>query len=158
MFAALTLVRLREAVTESNLTGTKSWVSADHVKATDLPLAKATEKVLGSMHAVLLRTKEAMDQELEGMGGSLGVMEKGEKSEKRTGLRRTKAAEVRVVRYLEDLRSPRTDWKAENLAEDEDPKGQRGQKTLASLRLQHGSGIIPETDEERAESERLDES
>ena len=115
MFAALTVVRLREAVIEANLIGTKSWVSANDVKATDLPLAKAAEKVIGSMHAILVKTKEARDRELGGMGGPLGVMEKEKDSEKRLGLRRTKAAEVRVVQSLEDLRSPRTEWKAEAL-------------------------------------------
>ena len=118
MFAALTVVRLREAVTEADLSGTKSWVSSDDVRAIELPLAKAVEKVIGSMHAILVKTKEARDQELEGMCGPLGVMEKEKDSEKGLGLRRTKAAEVRVVRCLEDLRLPHTDWKAEALSGD----------------------------------------
>lgn len=165
MFAALTVVRLREAVTEANLSGTKSWVSPDDVEATHLPLAKAVEKVIGSMHAILVKTKEARDRELEGMGGPLGIMEKEKDSEKRTGLRRTKAAEVRVVRCLEDLRSPRTEWKAEALAADEDSKGQRGETTekkgagerqglglqhLAGLRLEQDTSAEPETDEDKA--------
>lgn len=112
MFAALTIVRLREAVTEAKLGHKRSWVSPDDVEATDLPLAKAAEKVLGSMHAVLVKTKEARDAELEGMGWSLGPLEREKDSEKRMWLRRTKAAEVRIVRYLEDLREPRTEWKA----------------------------------------------
>ena len=128
MFAALTVVRLREAVTEADLSGTKSWISADDIQATDLPLAKAAEKVIGSMNAVLAKTKEAKDQELEGMGGPLGVMEKEKDSEKRLGLRRTKAAEVRVVRCLEDLKSPSIDWKAEALAGDEESDGQGGRR------------------------------
>ena len=126
MFAALTVVRLREAVTKANLSDTKSWISPNDVGATDLPLAKAAEKVIGSMHAVLTKTKEARDQELEGMSGPLGVMENEKDSEKRSALRRTKAAEVRVVRCLQDLRSPRIDWKTEALAGD-DLEGQRGQ-------------------------------
>lgn len=125
MFAALTVVRLREAVTEADMSGTKSWVSPDDVKATDLPLAKAAEKVVGSMHAILVKTKEARDLELEGMGGPLGAIEKEKDSEKRLGLRRTKAAEVRVVRCLEDLKSPCTDWKAEALVGDEGSEVQR---------------------------------
>lgn len=115
MFAALTVVRLREAAIEANLTGTKSWVSPDNVRATDLPLAVATEKVLGSMHVVLSKTKEARDHELELMGGPLGAIEKEKDSEKRQGLRKTKAAEVKVVRCLGDLREPSIDWKAEPL-------------------------------------------
>lgn len=173
MFAALTVVRLREAVMEANLSGTKSWVSPNDVKATDLPLAKAAEKVIGSMHAILVKTKEASDQELEGMGGPLGVMEKEKDSQKRLGLRRTKAAEVRVVRCLEDLRSPRTVWKAEALAGDEEPDGHRGPTTmetfaedreglglqhLAGLRLEQDTSAVPETDKEKAEPERIDEN
>ena len=169
MFAALTVVRLREAVTEAKLSGTKSWVSPNNVKATDLPLAKAAEKVIGSMHAILLKTKEARDQELAGMGGPLGVMEKEKNSEKRLGLRRTKAAEVRVVRCSEDLRSPRTDWKAEALAGEEDSKWQRGQamegagvgereglglQHLAGVRLEQETNAGPETDREKAEPKK----
>lgn len=115
MFAALAVVRLREAVTEANLNRTKSWVSPDNVKGVDLPLAKAAEKVLGSMHTILSKTKEARDRELGGMGGPLGAMEKEKDSEKSLGLRRTKAAEVKLVRCLGDLRDPSLDWKAEAL-------------------------------------------
>ena len=169
MFAALIVVRLREAVTEANLTGTKSWVSSNDVKATDLPLAKAAEKVVGSMHAILVKTKEARDQELERLGGPLGVLEKEKDSEKRLGLRRTKAAEVRVVRCLDDLRSPRTDWRAKALAGDDDFQGQRGQTTgqksdaereglglqhLAGLRLEQDTRAVPE----EAEPEHLDKT
>ena len=109
MFAALTVVRLREAVGQANLDHTKSWVSPDDVEAVELPLAKAAEKVLGSMHTVLSKTKEARDRELEGMNR---LMEQEKDSEKRLRLRRTKAAEVRVVRCLGDLREPRCDWNA----------------------------------------------
>ncbi len=116
MFAALTVVRLREAITQANLNNTKSWVSPDEVEAVDLPLAKAVEKVLGSMHTVLSKTKEARDRELEGMSGR---MEQEKDSEKRVWLRQTKAAEVRVVRCLGDLRNPKCDWKAEAFNENE---------------------------------------
>ena len=173
MFAALIVVRLREAVTEANLSATKSWVSSNDVKTTDLPLAKAVEKVVGSMHAILVKTKEARDQELEGLGGPLGVMEKEKDSEKRLGLRRTKAAEVRVVRCLEELRSPRTNLKAEALAGDEDFAGIRGQTTqetgdrkredlgsqhLAGLRVEQDTETVPETNKEKAEPGHLDET
>ena len=116
MFAALTVVRFREAITNAKLKGIKSWLSPDDVEASDLPLAKAAEKVLGSMHTVLSKTKEARDQELEGMAG---VMEKEKDSEKRIWLRKTKAAEVKVVRCLEDLREPKLDWKAVAFDENE---------------------------------------
>ena len=117
MFAALTVVRLREAITQANLNNAKSWVSPDEVEAVDLPLAKAAEKVLGSMHTVLAKTKEARDRELEAMSGR---MEQEKDSEKRVWLRKTKAAEVRVVRCLGDLREPKCDWKAEAFSENEE--------------------------------------
>ena len=112
MFAGLTVVRLREAVLEMELGGKKSWISPDNIQATDLPLAKAAEKVLGSMHAVLVYTKQARDQELGRLGGPLGAMEKEKDSEKRLRLRRTKAAEVRVVRCLGYLKESNIEWKA----------------------------------------------
>ena len=168
MFAALTVVRLREAVAEADLSGTKSWISSDDVKATKLPLAKATEKVIGSMHAILVKTKEARDWELEGMGRPLGVMEKEKDSDKRLGLRRTKAAEVRVVRCLEDLRLPRIDWKAEPLTEEENIQGtvdQRpeginaGDREGLGLHRLTGLGLeqARETDEKKTEPGYLDE-
>lgn len=83
----------------------------------DLPLAKAAEKVLGSMHTVLAKTKEARDRELEAMSGRI---EQEKDSEKRVWLRQTKAAEVRVVRCLGDLREPKCDWKAEAFNENEE--------------------------------------
>ena len=79
-------------------------------------MAKAAQKVLGSMHTVLSKTKEARDKELEAISGR---MEQEKDSEKRVWLRRTKAAEVRVVRCLGDLREPKCDWKVEAFDENE---------------------------------------
>ena len=115
MFAALAVVRLREAVTKANLSTVKSWISPDDVESLDLPLTTAVEKVLASMHAVLQKTKTARDQALEGMGGPLGTMEKEKNSEKRMHLRKTKAAEVRLVRNLKDLREPDVVFQADAL-------------------------------------------
>ncbi|KAI9803503.1 MAG: hypothetical protein M1825_001846 [Sarcosagium campestre] len=106
MFAALTLVRLREEASSAGLLRTKSWLSPDDVTSSQLPLAKAAEKVLASMQTVLTKTKQARDSTLEGMAGPLGTLEKEADSEKRMHLRRTKAAEVRLVRNLDDLRNP----------------------------------------------------
>ena len=111
MFAALTVVRLREAVTQAGLTGAKSWVSPDDVASVELPLAKAVEKVLGSMHAVLVKTMRARDEELLAMEGTI-EREVSMGSEKRIHLRKIKAAEVRVTRCLDDLRNPKATWKA----------------------------------------------
>lgn len=118
MFAALTVVRLREAVAEQDLFSTKSWVSPDDVTAVNLPLAKATEKVLGSMQCVLEKTKKARDEALEGMKGPLGTMEQEKDSENRLHLRRTKAAEVRVIRNQGDLRDPEITYRATSLGFD----------------------------------------
>ena len=81
----------------------------------ELPLARAAEMVLGSMQSVLWKTKVARDEALEGMGGVL-EMEGG--SEKRVHLRKTKAAEVRVVRNLEDLRAPERVYRARAVGEE----------------------------------------
>lgn len=104
MFAALTVVRLREAAVAANLEKTTSWMSPDGVEASELPLAKAVEKVLASMHAVLRKTKTAMDETLKGMEG--GALDMESASEAQRHLRKTKAAEVRLVRNLDDLRHP----------------------------------------------------
>jgi pyridoxine kinase len=111
MFAALMLVRLREAVYNvEGLMVIKSWVSGDDVQATELPLAKACEKVLASMHEVLSRTKLRRDQELEKYKG---VDWEGEEKKKR--LVESKAAEVRLVRNLDCLRHPEVEFRAEKL-------------------------------------------
>ncbi|KAI5300863.1 putative pyridoxal kinase [Ascosphaera atra] len=125
MFAALTIARLREAVAndaDKQLRQRKAWVPRDDVSAVDLPLAKATGKVLGSMHGVLERTMEARNQELEGYyekGGDEDEFQglSGEEKEaavaKRKYLRETKAAEVRLVRNVRLLKRPDVVFKAQ---------------------------------------------
>ncbi|KAL4956700.1 Ribokinase-like protein [Aspergillus filifer] len=116
MFAALTVARLREAVFDDsnpNLRNTKSWVSPDEVRPTDLPLAKATEKVLASMHNVLERTIEARDRELAATAAKPEtVTGTKEDIQKKEHLRRTKAAEIRLVRNVKFLREPTVGFKA----------------------------------------------
>lgn len=108
MFAALMVARLREAVAAAgdDLRNTKSWVSPDSVAPSNLPLAQATIKVLSSMHDVLERTMEARNAELAisvpAQNGDLSP----EEQQKREHLRRTKAAEVRLVRNTRFLRDP----------------------------------------------------
>jgi pyridoxine kinase len=110
MFAALMLVRLREAVHNTEgLMEIKSWVSGDEVEATELPLAKACEKVLASMHEVLSRTKVKRDEELK----KYKDMDWEGGKEKR--LVESKAAEVRLVRNLDCLRHPEIKFRAERL-------------------------------------------
>ncbi|BCS19016.1 pyridoxal kinase [Aspergillus puulaauensis] len=112
MFAALTVARLREAVfadRNPDLRNTKSWVSGDDVRPTELPLAKATEKVLASMHNVLEKTNEARDVELAATAPASGGSEEVQKKEH---LRRTKAGEIRLVRNVRFLREPTVEFKA----------------------------------------------
>ncbi|MCJ1463764.1 putative pyridoxal kinase [Pseudocyphellaria aurata] len=119
MFAALTVVRLRQAATASGLEKTRSWVSPDEVEATELPLAKAAEQVVASMHAVLQKTKTARDEALEGM-------QELECESEKLRVRRMKAAEVRIVRNLADVREPKVVWRAEGLGLENAPEGENG--------------------------------
>lgn len=111
MFAALMLVRLREAVHNiEGLSETDAWVSPDEVEAVDLPLACAAEKVLASMQGVLTRTKAKGDVEMEKFTAK-GV----EVDEKELRLIKSKAYEVRMVRNLDCLMNPEIIYKAETV-------------------------------------------
>ena len=113
MFAALMLVRLREAVCNvPGLIETAAWVSDNSVEAVDLPLARATEKVLASMHEVLTKTKEGRDEEIERYEKQVGGRGTDEKKDR---LVRSKAAEVRLVRNLGSLRNPEVKFRAEKV-------------------------------------------
>lgn len=133
MFAALTVARLREAVfmadtdAESTvpLRKTASWISPDFVPASKLPLAKATEKVLASMHGILEKTMIARDAELaqyppddedKPAFPELDPSDRQIALEKRNYLRRTKAAEVRLIRNVSLLKKPEVDFRAEEWA------------------------------------------
>lgn len=113
MFAALMLVRFREAVNNvPGLMETAAWVSDDSVPSTELPLAKATEKVLASMHEVLSNTKIKRDEELE----KYNKQARGRDAlsdEKKLRLVKSKAAEVRLVRNLGALKNPDVKFRAE---------------------------------------------
>ena len=115
MFAALMLVRLREAIFErEGLSEKDSWVSEDDVEATDLPLARATEKVLASMHYVLTKTKEKRDAILEKYNSSL--LGRGEEDDmKKFHLVKSKAAEVALVRNVEALKNPDVKFRAKKV-------------------------------------------
>lgn len=71
-----------------------------------LPNADPCNQTLTSMQTILQKTQAAHDAELNSMSHELGVLEKESNSEKLMHLRRTKAAEVRVVRNAHDLREP----------------------------------------------------
>lgn len=137
MFAALTVARLREEVFASSnsattppLHQTASWVSPDNVVATQLPIAKATEKVLASMHAILLKTMLARNEELakypvdadgnqeeNAVFAKMPEAERKAAVEKRAHLRQAKAAEIRLVRNVELLRNPVVEYFAEEWCE-----------------------------------------
>lgn len=111
MFAALMVVRMRQAVTAAvGLGQTASWLSPDDVDALDLPLAKAAERVLASMHEVLAATCESMKAEVKRVESDIGGDD-----EKRMHLARSKAAELRLVRHLGSLREPTVEFKAQNM-------------------------------------------
>lgn len=126
MFAALTVARLSEAVSAvDGLRTTKSWVSPDSVAATDLPLASATVKVLSSMHSVLERTLEIRDAELAVAMPAQDGAATAEELEKRDYLRKTKAAEVKLVRNTHFLRNPTIQFEAQDWGKDDLPKDLR---------------------------------
>lgn len=105
MFAALTLARFRGAASADGLCDTKSWRSPDDVSPLKLPLARAVEKVCNSMHLVLHKTKERVERELKGLN----------LDEKEMHLRKTKAAEVSVVRHQADLKDVDITFRAEEV-------------------------------------------
>jgi pyridoxine kinase len=115
MFAALIVVRLREAVSAvPGLAETDAWVSEDNVNATDLPLALAAERALASIQEVLIRTKRNRDEELERYQQGANARNPGlQEGDKESHLRITKASEVRLVRNMEQLRNPRLKFHAE---------------------------------------------
>lgn len=121
MFAALMVVRMRQAVTEmsssSSSTGDatplgarEAWRSDDAVGALDLPLARAAERVLASMHEVLDATCRSMKAEVSRAAEEIGVAD-----ERRMHLARSKAAELRLVRHLGSLREPNVQFKAQRM-------------------------------------------
>ena len=114
MFAALTLVRLREAVIADGLLDTAAWVSDDSVEATELPLARAAEKVLASMQEVLAKTKVKRDDEMEKYRKGIGSVGRGD-DKKRLKLMESKAAEVSLVRNVRSLKNPEVKYKAEKM-------------------------------------------
>lgn len=102
LFAALTLARLHQQSSVSNLLDVKSWLPPDNIAALDLPLAKAVAAVLASVHSVIARTKNARDMELESLKKRLDDAEDGQAVHVLT----TKASELRLVQSHQELLSP----------------------------------------------------
>ncbi|KAI1006595.1 hypothetical protein K3495_g1628 [Podosphaera aphanis] len=117
--AALLLVRLREAVHNiSGLDETEQWRSPDEVLSTELPLARAAEKALGSVHEILLATKENRDCEITNFRKIVDEEKRTVTEEQlRTKIRSANcnAAELRLVRNISSLINPATHFKAEML-------------------------------------------
>lgn len=111
MFGALMVIRMREAVSAvPGLSETDSWLSGDDVPTLELPLAKAAEKVLASMHEMLERTSQGMTRVVEKM--RIGLSDDEKKDEKKLQLVRSKGAELQLVRNLECLKSPVAEFHA----------------------------------------------
>lgn len=113
MFAALTIPRLIEAVqATSDLSSKPSWRSPDDVPAQELPLAKAAQKVLASMQAILGRTTETCHESMKAYDaraakeGRTEGDEVDEETIKRRHLALMNASEVKVVRYVKELLDP----------------------------------------------------
>ncbi|PWI66231.1 hypothetical protein PCL_05196 [Purpureocillium lilacinum] len=113
MFGALITSRMREAVAtaaDADLGARASWLSGDDVPALELPLARATEKVLASMHEVLSRTRDGMPAVVE---RTRAAMTDGDRAdESKAHYVKTKAAELQLVRNLDCLRAPATEFRA----------------------------------------------
>ena len=115
VFGALVTARMREAVRAvPGLSDSPSWLSGGDVAAVDLPLARAVEKVLGSMHDVLTRTRDGMQAVVAKTNAQ--VLTDDERTQG-TGAHqiKSKAAELRLVQNLECLQNPRVLFKAEAL-------------------------------------------
>ncbi|KAL1841270.1 hypothetical protein VTJ49DRAFT_7272 [Mycothermus thermophilus] len=95
----------------------------DDVDALDLPLARAAEKVLATMHEVLTKTAERMQETVEKARVELAKAEVDgterasnvEDEKKRMHLLKSKAAELRLVRHLDSLRFPKAEFRATRL-------------------------------------------
>lgn len=114
MFAALMVIRMREAVANAGGAGqlqrTASWLSDDATPTLELPLAKATENVLASMHEVLSRTCEGMRRVVDRTTGEMAPGERADDA--KVHLVKSKAAELQLVRNMDCLRAPSTEFKA----------------------------------------------
>lgn len=151
MFAALTIPRLIEAVQSvPGLSSTASWRSPDDVPATELPLAKAVQKVLASMQSVLVKTTETCKAKMEEYDARASRQaregeEDDEELAKKRHLALMNASEVKVVRYVKDLLDPPDLERFEPKAVDEGANvpADVGERKADELKVVH-LGIGPE--------------
>lgn len=104
MFAALTVARIREQAVKAGVTNTSHWMSEDSVVATDLPLARTAEMVLGSMHKVLASTGQARERKLAQLRET-GALDQNE-DVKKNKVRYMKTAELQLVQSWQDIKEP----------------------------------------------------
>ncbi|KAG6053082.1 hypothetical protein E4U17_005056 [Claviceps sp. LM77 group G4] len=105
MFGALVTARMRQAVGDvPGLIDRPSWRSDDAVSAVELPLARATEKVVASMHEVLAKTRDGMLSVMEQTRSGLTEEQRGSGTGEQQI--KSKASELRLVQNLESLRNP----------------------------------------------------
>ncbi|OTB15569.1 hypothetical protein K445DRAFT_317832 [Daldinia sp. EC12] len=117
MFAALMVARMREAVTNydkhnnenGSLVEKLSWLSPDDIDALDLPLTRAAEKVLASMHEVLDRTCASLTAEMAEKQKDKNL------DEKTLHLLKSRASELKLARNLGSLRNPKVEYRAEKM-------------------------------------------
>ncbi|KNG83873.1 pyridoxine kinase [Aspergillus nomiae NRRL 13137] len=87
------------------------------------PSARATVQVLASMHSVLEKTMEARDAELRAADTRGDETLSEEERLKREHLRKSKAAEVRLVRNVQYLREPTVVFQAQEWRKEDLPAG-----------------------------------
>lgn len=112
MFAALLVSRFREQAVQEGLSGRQNWLSNDDIAPADLPLAKAAERVVASMQAVLKKTyqdflkqKDWIEVGDEKDRDDEEVVDESKAKQERH-LRLMKAVELKVVRNVQDLLYP----------------------------------------------------
>jgi len=110
MFAALTLARFRQEAEADGVLASAAWRSPDHVPPLRLPLARAIGRVLGSMHLVLVKTREARDKEL----ALYDDLRDGDDAQA-SHVRLTKASELRLVQCQRELQNPEVVYHAVEL-------------------------------------------
>jgi pyridoxine kinase len=98
LFAALLLAQLHPSIDQLTPTA--------NVPATELPLAKALELVIASMHGILKNTKAAMDRQLQEDGDMTSL------TEQEKLVRVSRAAELRLVNSQKELVDPVVIFKA----------------------------------------------
>lgn len=157
MFSAILVARLRQAAKEAGVIDQESWRSPDDVAGPDLPLAKAAERVLASMHVILKDTEryheevakqwsdEKEKQLQEGAGKDASEQDEVDKH-----LRLTRAAEVRVVRNAKALREPSKleDFKAQRVdigSQGDDSYLDTVTNDLGVMKVAGGEGAVHQT-------------